>query len=172
VKGSKVTNKRLDRLGAPAVECAPMTTAVQAQNVPATQGVECWFEYVRDQAERASGVKRTIRSADDPRWDDELTREPFDDVRGYLSVRNVTRVQGEPVRAPCVRGFVTGANVARQTMRDFETLAESGSKTPWDTDRHFRDMAAQAEAAQREGRAQELDLLREVLRQTLEGRSA
>lgn len=123
----------------------------------ATKEIECFYEYSSGAKEVLATGHRRIDSADDPRWDGELMEKPFSgSPSGYLQVAEVTRVDGEIVKKTGICGFSAHMNRAREFMQTFQDLKAAGSKTPWDQERHFRDILKNAEEAKAAGRSEEL----------------
>lgn len=131
----------------------------------ASKDFECWYEYSTGAKEVLATGHRVIMDADDPRWDGELTEKPFKgDPNGYLGVYEVTRVDGEVVKKRGICGYRYHMNKAREFMRSFQELKAKGSAQPWDQERYFRELTARAGEAKREGRAEELEMLREAFK--------
>lgn len=132
-----------------------------------TDGVEAWFEYSYGYSAAAirNGLQR-VDDPEDPRWDGEF-RERRGGVHGYLQVAHVTRVDGEIVKKKLIRGEHIHMNRAREFLREFKRLKDEGSETPWDQERHFRDMKEQAEKADREGRSRDLEVIAGALKQAI-----
>lgn len=147
-----------------------MTTegAVTEPVVIATVAVEAYYEYPQAKGWGATeklGHNR-ITDPEDPRWDDELMKAPYKgNPHGYLNVAEVTRVNGEVVRSRGICGYSYHKNKAQEFLREFARLKDSGSKTPWDTERHYRDTIASYEAAKNEGRVADFESLKQALAQ-------
>lgn len=141
---------------------APVTGV--KKTVSAEIQVEAWFEYDASLKEAMTKGHRRISLPNDPRWEDELMKPPFNgDLQGYLQVAEVTRVDGEIVKARGIKGFVCHMNVAREFLQQFHDLVIAGSESPWDQERSHRDEKERLEKAKREGREEELQVIREAL---------
>lgn len=147
----------------------PSTTKPAAKTeLSASREVECFYEYSPNLKATLKHGLRRIESSDDPRWEGELTQPPFNgDPRGYLTVAIVTRVDGERVKLEPICGYTYHMNKAREFMASFEQLKAAGAEKPWDVDRTIREILATAEEARKADKAQELEMLKDLLTKTL-----
>ncbi len=138
-----------------------MTTAVAPV---ARKDIVCTYKYSGGLAETKAKGMREITDPDDPRWEDELMKPPFNGTpQGYLEVEEITRVDGEIVKRRGICGYSYHKNKAREWMYAFVQRQKEGEERPWDVEQHYRIAAAELEKAKNEGRLSDLKLMAEMI---------
>ena len=148
------------------------TSPTQSATMTATKSVECWYEYSPTTKATIQFGLRRIDDPEDPRWEGELMQAPFNgSPQGYLQVATVTRLDGEIIKSAGICGYSYHMNKAREFMREFKNLQAAGSRTPWDQERHYRTAKDDAERLSREGRLEELEILKKGLSEMLKSQT-
>lgn len=168
----------LSKLSAPAATPTPTPdlTAVAAQTtaasgpVSASKQVEAAFVYMTRRGEQRLRVNERINDPEDPRWDNELLKAPFNGTpSGALEIALVTRVDGEIVQSKDIFGGPAHMNVARSFLRQFAEAKAKGSDRPWDVERYWRDRKDEEARLKREGKVEELLAMRTLMVEALKG---
>lgn len=129
-----------------------------ATAVGATKGIEAWYEYAGNFKEVLETGHRAVFDPDDPRWDGEMTQKPFQGTpNGRLRVAEVTRVDGEVVKVRDIMVKVCHKNHAQEFLRRFKENSGQTRGT------YLKDEAEKAEKARREGREEDLDMIRKAV---------
>lgn len=151
--------------------------------VRTTVAVEAWYQYAASGKEVVRNINegkpphRIVTDPDDPRWDDEMMKPPFDgQPSGALHCMEVTRLfepggppEGEVVRRKPIEGGPCHKNRAREFLYTFRDLQAKGSKTPWDQERHYRDAKEAHALAASEGRREDMEVFAKLIREALTG---
>lgn len=126
----------------------------------------CRYVYPRPEGYKATAEKGNlwVDDPEDPIWEGAFAQAPYNgDPHGALEIAEVLLVDGEIVKTKAICGGPCHKNKAQETMKEFHRLKALGSATPWDQERHFRDALIEADRAAKEGRAEELSLLKQAL---------
>lgn len=138
------------------------------KKLDAGRGFECWFSYSPSIKETLAKGHRVITDPDDPRWEDELVKPPFNgSPMGYFEICEVTRVDGEVVKKSGKHGGPCHMNRAREQMYLFRDMVKAGASQPWDFDHFYREQMAAAEKAKADGRIDDLKMLAKIMKEAL-----
>ncbi len=141
-----------------------------AQSLGATRSVEAAYIVMTRVGPQRDRVNIRIDDPEDVRWEGMLMQTPYNgDPRGSIEVATVTRVDGEIVKQAPIAGGPRHMNVARSFLQQFCAAKSAGAEKPWDLERWYRDRAEEEKRLKREGRAEELLAMRELLVAAVKG---